>query len=259
MSVYCKENPEYLKTAIDSILNQTLLPSEFIIIKDGPLTEELDKVLEGYDDPIIRIIPLNENVGLGPALAIAVEAATNEIICRMDSDDYSDPHRFERQISFFIENNLDLLGTNAIEFMDETKVSERTMPETHEEICQFAKKRNPLIHPTIVLRKSKVLEAGNYRTYYLVEDYDLFVRMIMCGAKCYNLQETLFYVRVSRDFFNRRGGLKYYKSIRKFFRELKKKKFITTMEYFKTMFPRLVIYLAPGFVRQKFYEKKLRG
>lgn len=104
MSVYYKENPEWLDIAIKSMMEQTIVTDDFVIIKDGKLTQELDTVLEKYEEKypeIFNIIQLENNVGLGPALKIGVENCKNELIARMDSDDYSIQTRCEKQLQVF--------------------------------------------------------------------------------------------------------------------------------------------------------------
>ena len=115
MSLYSKENPEYLRTAIDSIINQTVQPDEIVIVKDGPLTEELDKVVADYEQryPLLFHIVVSEsNIGLGKALNLGLNACRNELVARMDTDDIAKPERCEKQLQMF-ENNaeLDLLGS----------------------------------------------------------------------------------------------------------------------------------------------------
>ena len=225
MSVYYKERPEWLRESIESILNQTIMTNDFVIVKDGKLTKELNDIISEYYKKypdILNIIELENNVGLGPALAIGVKACKNELIARMDSDDISIKERCEKQLNKYKEDpELDIVGSSIAEFIDNTNNIQayRILPETDEEIKEFARRRNPFGHPSVMLRKSKVLEAGNYRSYYLVEDYDMWIRMIEHGAKCYNFQEILVFMRISEEFYKRRGGLKYLKSILKFKKE----------------------------------------
>ena len=179
MSVYYKEKPEWLKESIESILNQTIPTNDFVIIKDGKLTEELDDIISEYCKrypDILNVIELENNVGLGPALKIGVNACKNELIARMDSDDISVKDRCEKQlIKYQEEPELDIVGSSIAEFIDNINNVQayRILPESDEEIKKFARRRNPFGHPSVMLRKSKVLEAGNYRSYYLVEDYDM--------------------------------------------------------------------------------------
>ena len=264
MSVYYKENPEWLRQSIESMLNQTIIINDFVIIKDGKLTKDLDDVIsecyEKYPD-IFHIIELESNVGLGPALAIGVEECKNELIARMDSDDISIKDRCERQLEKFGEQpELDIVGSSVAEFIDDTDNIQayRILPETDEEIKKFARRRNPFGHPSVMLRKSKTLEAGNYRSYYLIEDYDMWIRMIEHEARCYNFQEILVFMRVSTDFYKRRGGLKYLKSILKFKKEQLHNGFYSKKDFVISSCAHIIMCLMPNQIRDLLYRKILR-
>ena len=264
MSVYYKENSEWFKISIDSMLNQTVFPSEFVVVEDGPLTDELNKIIEEYEKKyknLFKIVKLKTNQGLGPALKIGVENCTNEYIARMDSDDYAIPTRCEKELKKINEGKgLDIVGSSIAEFIDNIKNIQayRNLPETNKEIYKYAQRRNPFGHPSVMLRKSKVLEAGNYKKYYLCEDYDLWLRMIEKGAKCYNFKEILVYMRVSSDFYKRRGGLKYLKSILKFKTEQFKKNRFKLTDYIISSLASIVTCLCPNPIREFIYKKILR-
>lgn len=122
MSVYYKEKPAYLKTSIESMLNQTIPPDEFVIVKDGPLSKELDAVIDTFIDKnpgLFTIIENKVNLGLGPALAKGILASRNSLIARMDSDDYSVNTRCEKQLKEFEKDSaLEMVGTFEAEFID---------------------------------------------------------------------------------------------------------------------------------------------
>lgn len=265
MSVYYKEKPEYLKMSIESMLNQTVKPSEFVLVEDGKLTEELDKVIESYAkkyNELFKIVKLEKNVGLGPALRKGVEECSYEWIARMDSDDYSIPTRCEEQIKkILLGDGIDIIGSSIAEFEDniDNIISYRSLPESNEDIYKFAKRRNPFGHPSVMIRKSKLLEAGNYRTYYLCEDYDMWVRMLERNAVCYNIQKPLVFMRISKDFYARRGGFKYLKSILKFKRELKNRGFYSLKDYLISSSSHFIVCMMPNFLRDFVYRKLLRS
>lgn len=262
MTVYIKEKAEYLKEAIDSMLNQTVKPSEFVLVEDGPLTEDLYNVISLYsNNPIFKIIKLEKNCGLGLALAAGIKECSNEYIARMDSDDYSVKERIEKQFEEYEKNkNLGIVGTNVEEFNDSITnvISHVILPEEDEEIKNFSKKRCPFRHPSLLYKKSAVLKAGNYRNYYLVEDYDIYIRMIKSGCVCKNIQKPLTYMRISNDFYKRRGGIKYAKSILKFKNEQLRTGYFNKREYFMSTVPHVIVCLMPNFMRDLFYRKLLR-
>lgn len=263
MSVYFKDNSEWLRESIDSMLNQTIPTDDFVIIKDGKLTKELDEVIEEYCQKysdIFNIIELEENLGLGPALAVGVNACKNEIIARMDSDDISVKNRIEKEISIMLKKNIDMVGCNIAEFTGniENVRAYRILPEKNDDIIKFAKRRNPFGHPSMLLKKSKILEAGNYREYHLCEDYDMWIRMFEVDAKAYNIQENLVYMRVSDDFYKRRGGFKYLKDILKFKTEQYNKGFFSMKDYYISSLASIVTCLAPNKLREYIYKFILR-
>lgn len=264
MSVYYKENPDWFDKSIQSMYNQTVKPSEFVLVEDGPLTKELYDVVEKYKNEYrdhFKVIPIENNGGLGPALKIGIENCSNEYIARMDSDDYSSPTRIEKEFELFEKYpELDIIGTNVYEFNESINniICKVILPETNEEILKFSKRRCPFRHPSIMYKKSSVIQAGNYREYYLCEDYDLWIRMIRNGCKCYNIQDVLTYMRIGNDFYRRRGGYKYFKSIKKFMKEQLKSGYLTKIEYLKAIIPHAIVSFMPNFLRDFIYKKFLR-
>lgn len=213
MSVYKNDSPEHLSLALKSIYeDQTRKPDEIIVVFDGPLTDELYLVLDDFrkgKERVVKYYPQETNKGLGEALRIGSEYCTGEYIFRMDSDDISDPKRFEIQ-SQYVETNLDIdvLGTDIAEFnydvSEEKKV--RHCPEKHDDIVKMGKRRSPMNHVTVCIKKGALEKSGGYKTLLYVEDYYLWVRMIAAGCKFANISEQLVYVRVGNGFSSKRGA-----------------------------------------------------
>lgn len=264
MSVYYKEKPEWLQYSIESMLNQTIKPDEFVLVEDGPLTPELNSVVDDFvkkNKEIFKIVKIEKNGGLGPALKRGINECKNEFIARMDSDDYSFPKRIEKQFEIFEKNpELGLVGTNVNEFKDniENVNCSVVLPEKHNDIYKFSKKRCPFRHPSLLYKKSEVLKCGNYRNFYLCEDYDLYVRMLTSGCKCYNIQEPLVYMRIGNDFYKRRGGWKYMKTILKFKNEQLKTGYFSIGDYLKSTIPHIIVCLMPNSLRDYIYRNMLR-
>lgn len=259
MSLYIKEKPEYLRQCLDSVLNNTVMPNEIVIVKDGPLTDELEAVLSEYiyqNESLYKIVPLEKNKGLGLALAEGIPYCTNEIIARMDSDDIAVPNRFELQLKAFEnDSDLDIVGGQIIEFENnpEEPVAERRVPLTHDEIVEYQKKRSAFNHVTVMYKKSKVLEAGNYKDCPLMEDDMLWVDMLLAGAKGANIDEYLCKVRTNRDMIARRGGLKYYKKYKKARKQILDTGFITKKEYRQTNRIQFFVCIMPKWLRKKVF------
>lgn len=263
MSVYYKEKPEYLKEAIDSILNQTVKTDDFVIVCDGPLTEGLDKVIADYVKTysgLFTVYRLSRNIGLAKALNNGILQCKNELIARMDSDDISAPDRIEKQIAVINEKKADIVGANIIEFVGNINNTgnSRIVPEKNEDIITFAKKRSPFNHPTIMYKKSAVIAAGFYEDYRFFEDYNLWATMLNMGYKGYNIQENLLYMRGGEEMYKRRGGFSYVGCIYRFKKHLKKIGFIGEKDFLVGVLGHAVVSIIPNGIREKIYSKLLR-
>ncbi|MDE6550680.1 MAG: glycosyltransferase [Clostridia bacterium] len=261
MSVYCKERPEFLDRALASIYDQTVKADEWVIVKDGPITSELEEVIRkysAYDDITIKEIQLNTNMGLGLALAHGVPECSCELIARMDTDDIAVRNRFELQLKEFEQNpELDICGGHIIEFEEDENefVAERRVPLIQEEIAQYQKSRSAFNHVTVMFRKSKVLESGNYKDAPLMEDDMLWVDMLQHGAICMNIDSYLCKVRTNRDMIARRGGLSYYKKYKRTRKMIYKTGFISHAQYSKTNFIQFIVCIMPSWLRKFVFFK----
>ena len=217
ISIYFKENPTFLRESLESILNQTYMPEEILIVKDGLLTKELDNIIDEYKlkyPEIFTILALEENKGLGIALCEGVKLCRNNIIARMDGDDICRSDRFEKQIKYLLNNpEVDIVGSYISEFEGniDNIISTRRVPISNLEIRNYVKKRNPFNHMTVMFKKEAIINAGNYKDFKWNEDYYLWARIIKNGATCYNLPEYLVYARTGDAMFERRGGYEYAK------------------------------------------------
>ena len=262
ISVYAKENPENFAQCLDSILKQTALPDELIIVKDGQLTDELEKVLQNLQFPNeLIIISLTENVTQGPARAEGLKTARYEWIAIMDSDDICRPDRFEKQLRKIAENpKLDLIGGQIAEFVDtpENPAAIRSVPLDHSGIVKFAKKRNPFNQMTVMFKRAAAIEAGNYRYFPWFEDYDLWTRMIKNGAICANHPDILVDARVGGGMYGRRRGRSYIKSEWRMQKQLKKLGIINSAEFIRNTAIRIPVRLLPSKTLEKMYNKLAR-
>lgn len=264
MSLYVKEKPEYLPLAIDSMINQTVKPEEIIIVEDGPLNDELYSIVNDYKDkyPELFTIVVNEkNIGLGLALNEGLKVARNEFVARMDTDDISKPERCEKQLKVFEENsNLSIVGAWVDEFYktpDEI-ASTRAVPETSDEIYQFAKKRSAFNHPVVMYRKSKVLENNGYSDLRRNQDVDLFGRMLFNGCKAYNVQEALLWFRSNEDLAKRRKSWENTKSYISTIKKFWKMGYSSFGNYLTVAIAQTVVFLMPAKLQNWVYKKFLR-
>lgn len=265
MSVYHKENPDFLKSSIESTLNQTVQPSDFVIVCDGPLTESLDAILDEYAlrlPRLFQLLRLVENKGQGIALQKGIELCKNEFIARMDSDDINVPDRCEMQLKAFDDNpELSLIGGQIDEFETnpELPYASRKVPLSYGEIVAFAKKRNPFNHMTVMFKKTAVLNAGNYQSFMLFEDYWLWIRILQSGIKAQNLPQTLVKVRAGKGMLARRGGWDYAKKHVAFQKAIYKMGFLSRAQFLSNVFVRVSASIAPSWARKLLYNKALRS
>ncbi len=218
MSVYRNDKPEFLRRAIESVTTeQTLKPSEVILMIDGPISDYLKNVIIKFSEqkPNIKPIWNKENQGLGKVLQKGLLLCSNELVARMDSDDIALPDRFEKQVAFMRDNpDIAVIGGQIAEFIDfpENIVGYRKVPLNSDECISYFQDRDPLNHMTVIFRKSAVMAVGNYQPWHLDEDTYLWGRLIKGGYKLVNLPDILVNVRVGKDMYARRGGWKYFKS-----------------------------------------------
>lgn len=263
LPVYYKEKAENLDASIKSVINQTQKTNDLVIVCDGKLTKELYAVINSYKqqyNEILNVVQLPNNLGLGKALNYGLLECKNELVARMDSDDICYSNRFELQLNCFINHNVDIVGGVVDEFVDNPNniVSQRVSPSLDEEIKKYAKRRNPFNHPAIMYKKSSVLKVDGYQEFPYFEDYYLWIRMFMSGAKGYNLVTPLIYMRVGNDLYARRGGFKYAFTIIRFRWFLLIKGYSGIIDFIVSTTGHVAVSLMPNAIRKKIYEKALR-
>ena len=218
LPVYGGDVPEYFWDAIESVTaQQTLKPSELVIVCDGPVGDGIAAVLNSAEDLAgtvpVTVTRLESNQGLAVALQQGLAACSHEIVARADADDLSLPQRFAVQIPHLVENDLDLLGSAIEEFTFEGPTGRiRRLPLTQQAIKKALPFRDPFNHPSVVYRKSAVAAAGGYEHLNKMEDYWLFARMVHGGARVANLPDVLVQYRVDDGAYVRRGGWEMLKS-----------------------------------------------
>jgi glycosyltransferase involved in cell wall biosynthesis len=260
MSVYNKENVRYFDRAMQSIWDeQSIKPNEIVLVQDGVLTEVLYDSIEVWQDKLgvfFKTVCLEKNVGLGDALNVGIKECSYELIARMDTDDIASKDRFKKQLRIFKNSSIDICSSWVSEFDDdENKISSyRELPELHKDIIKFAKLRCPLNHPTVMYKKSMVQKAGGYKKMMWLEDYYLWSRMILNGAKFYNIQEPLVNMRVGCGQLERRRGLQYALSEIKLQKEFLKLGFINLYEFIRNVSVRFIARVVPKVFIKMIYK-----
>lgn len=252
MSLYKKEKPEYLRLAIDSMINQTVPPDEIVIVEDGPLTDELYAVLDEYS--MLHRVKNETNLGLGISLQKGLLATKNDVVARMDTDDIAGISRCEKQLEFLNSNpDISVVGGQIEEFIGSPDhiVAKRIVPLKDIELKEFNKKRCPFNHMTVMFKKKDITEAGSYQDWFWNEDYYLWNRLALAGKKFANLPDVLVLVRTGEDMYQRRGGIKYFQS------EAKLQKFMLDNNIINK--PRYLINISERLVLQVLMPNKLRG
>ena len=265
LSVYKGDDCSDFQLALHSIFNQSLMPNEVILVVDGPVSVGIDDVIATYSSNYnqIKVIRLERNYGHAIARRTCINAANNEFVAIMDSDDIALPFRFEKQVVFLeLKPDICVCGGQINEFIGNADhiVGRRVVPCEDEEIRHYIKYRCPFNQMTVMMRRSKVLEAGNYQEWYCDEDYYLWIRMMIAGCKFANLPDTLVHVRVGKDMYARRGGLKYFKSEAKLQKYMWDNDIISLPRFTFNVLARLCVQvLMPnwmrGFVFQKLFRK----
>lgn len=252
MSIYKSDVPELVRVALDSLLQQTLLPNEIVIVGDGPVPAELEQEIESFKfrvskirttpnpsfakggnlvpedrkesletrnqkpETIVTYLPQEKNGGLGEAMRIAAEAAKYDYLARMDSDDICLPDRFEKQMKCFEEDpELSLVGGMITEFDGEPEniIAKRILPLEDAEIKKMMRGRCAVNHVTVIFKKADLMKSGNYQPFWKQEDHYLWARMMEHGCKFRNIPDVVVNVRSGKDQIARRGGLRFYKSV----------------------------------------------
>jgi glycosyltransferase involved in cell wall biosynthesis len=263
MSVYHKEIPENLVISVESMFKQTVLPDEFLLIEDGYIPDDLKKKICELQQkyPNLHVHSLQKNVGAGLASRYGIPLCKNEYIARMDSDDYSVPTRIQEEFDAMFEHHVDMVGCVIDEFVGDTTnvVAHRMLPENDADIRRFSRARSPIAHSAVLYKKSQVLACGSYEKFRIAEDMIVFAKMLKQGAKAYNIQHPLVYMRVSTNFFKRRGGFRYFCKI------MQTNLFLVAcvkwmpLHIFAIRSAALSFScFAPNFLREFFYKKILR-
>ena len=267
-SIYKNDRPDFVRVALDSMLvNQSVKPTEIVLVQDGPVPYELSRLLLEYKDKygdILNVIKLEKNGGLGNALKLGVENSKYDICARMDSDDICLPDRFEKQLAYLEAHpECDIVGGQMTEFIDtpDNIVGKRGVPLDNESIYSYMKRRCALNHVTVMFRKGAVLRAGNYQDWFWNEDYYLWIRMMMAGCKFANIPDVAVNVRSGADQYARRGGKKYFDSEIGIKKLMLEKGMINRREYVVNYVQRFIIQLllpnsVRGWVFRTFARKK---
>lgn len=265
LSIYYKEEPNHLNEALQSIWdNQTLKPNEVVLVKDGPLTVELDDVIQSWNQKLgdlFIVSALEKNEGTGRAKNHGLQLCNYEYVAIMDTDDISVSNRFQMQMEYLKKHpNVVVLGGQLQEFVGslDTIISEKNVPLSNNDIISFSKYRSPFNHPTAIYKRKEIIEIGGYKHHLLMEDYNLWIRVISRGYQTANLPDVLLYQRISNGMHGRRRGWQYIKSEWQMFRLKRQLKYQNIFTAFALFLLKSGIRILPASMLQTIYAIFLR-
>lgn len=264
MTVYEKEKPEYFQQAIDSMVKQTVMTNDFVIVCDGPLTEELnqviDEVVHKFPD-LFQIVRLEKNVGIGAATNIGLQYCKNDLIAKMDADDVAALQRCELQLEMFATYpSLAVLGGYLAEFDcdPEKPYAIREVPLGNEDIRKFARRRQPFNNVTVMYRKNAVLKVGGYRPMGRNEDFDLYIRLLHAGYYAMNVSEILTSARTDRTAMMRRASWQTLKGCAKSRWNSMRMGYCSMLDFLVCVGGQFAVWICPVCVQGWIYHKFLR-
>ena len=214
LPVYKNDRPDWVSTAINSIIGQTYNTFTLFIGVDGQVGQELNSTLVSFEENnSIRIIRYSQNRGLACVLNDLLDVAFSEgyeFIARMDADDVSLPTRFEKQMGFLLSHpSVDVVG-GAIEEIDEKGTSRGKViayPIEHEDCRRFFSRRNPHAHPAVLFHKSffDKLNGKKYRPEYRQnQDTMLWYDGMKSGTIHANISDVVLRFRITESLFKKR-------------------------------------------------------
>lgn len=263
MSVYRATKAPELGRCLASIRDQSAAPDDVVIVYDGPVPAGVDEMVNEYSESLpIQTLVFDSNRGLGPALHDGLAVCSHELVARMDTDDLCLPDRFATQLEYLRAHpDISLVGgllRERYRDLGSVVTVERALPEDPVDVARLAKYRNPTNHPTVMFRKSHVLRVGGYVSFPLMEDYHLFVRMLMQGMSIANIPAVFVEAEPDEQFFRRRGGVSYFLQEIRLTRAFREIGFHTPAESARFLLTRVPYRLLPTRVRRWMYKHFLR-
>lgn len=264
MLVYFKADPDEFDMAINSMMTQTVEPDEFVLVCDGPLNKELDAVANKYTElypDIFRVVRIEMKIGIGPCANRALSECRNEIIFRMDADDISVPNRCELELMEFIKDpTLDIVGGYIVEFEkgNEKNGLLREVPLKHEELLSYARRRIPFNNVTVALKRDRALAVGGFFSLARGEDYEMYCRMLINGARGKNIPKVLVRCRVNDEAYARRRKWSHTSSLINVRWQLYKRGFSSFWDFLIMSASHIAIMILPTRFTKWLYSRHLR-
>lgn len=251
--VYIGDNSKAFEKALNSItVQQSRYPDEVVIVKDGPLKFDLNNVIENIRYSCFKVVRKDINEGIVKALNDGIGISCGEVIVRMDSDDEAFPNRIADTHDFFAKNvEIDMLASSIVERDLTSDKRKYRAPSTFPLNTWFI--RNPFFHPATAFRRELCIKNGGYRNFPGFEDFDLWIRFSQTGANIAVTAEKHLIFNVSKDFYERRRGLKYLKNEISWLRLINREQGLE-FHFWSNILLRVLLRLSPKFLLEYFYR-----
>lgn len=266
MSTYFKDSPAHLERSMQSIYEQTIRPSEIVLVVDGEISAESTTKIELFEkrDIPLKIVRCAENRGLAKALNAGLRHCSYEMVVRMDADDINLPDRIEKNL-FTLDRNPDsaIVGGAYIIYSEDMSIviGERTVPATYEEVKRYSKFRVPFNHPTILFKKSAIISIGGYpEDIGRFEDWGLSLKCLAHGLKITNTTDPILKFRGGAELMHRRVGLNYLVEEINALRRMHQSGIMSRFDLFANILLRAPMRLLPksvlGFIYRSFMHRR---
>lgn len=255
--VYDKDDHILFKKAIESILENSLLPKEIVLIIDGKINNQLMKTINFFrNNNLLKIYQLNKNIGLAKALNFGLKKINTPIIIRADADDINVSNRFEKLVDKFKTGNFDVVGSYIIENDMQKNINIiKKVPLENSQIIEMSKIRNPVNHMSVAFKTKSVIDLGGYPEIDLKEDYALWLKMIYNKCTFANIPESLVLANAGESMIKRRTSIKSLNSELHLFKFRKNK----TLKDCVVFLFRIIFHFVPFALRKRIFNNFLRG
>lgn len=262
MCVYGGDNAKYFDEALNSVFSQTRMPNEVVLAVDGPISSELETVIDSYIEryDFFKIYRLESNMGHGIARNLSLSKCSFPYVAIADADDINALDRFEKQMDILEQDSsISAISSACYHFVEDISNITNTefLPIDDQEIKEYMKRRCPLCQASAILKRSDVEKAGGYQDWYHAEDYYLWIRMFLNGARFANSKEPLLYVRSNDSQMKRRGGLQYFHSLQRLYLFMYRHRVINLSEYIINVVSRFIIQVLMPTALRKIIRKKM--
>ena len=262
LAVYKNDKPEFLNECLQSLEQQSVTPVSIILVKDGPVSPEIETVIDEWSKRLpLKVVGYEENQGLAHALNYGLQFVETEYVARMDSDDICFPDRFEKQIEFIKNNsNIKICASGISEFYIDKEGNEtrkiRLYPPKTDKMSKTLFKGSPIAHPTLFIETQLIKSFMYSENTSMNEDIDLWFRLILAGETIYTLQEPLLNFRITDGTFKRRSISKACNEYKIYNKNLKKLFGFSPLLIWP--FIRLLTRFLPYKINKKLYFSKSR-